>query len=271
MISIQRYIPKTLFPLIKSFWCLKVSDSLKSPYEEDIIPDGHHEIIFHLDSNPAKRKTENGEWLCEPDAFFAGQDLKSFRVRLNPGSTTYGIRFHPHTQALFFDFPAITTTDFPLSLTDVGKSDLLWSYISDCPKETFSNFEKYFLKRIYLLNYSSSSFNYVNHCVQEILNHKGNIKIDFLVKKIGISGKHLGNSFKKFVGVSPKTFCSIIKFNHFINYKKNNPSKTLTECALEANFYDQSHLINLSNTITGKSPKAYFGKINCINDFFIDV
>lgn len=271
MISIQTYVPKTLAPLIKSFWRLTVADFGETLYKEDIIPDGHHEIIFHLNSNPAKRKTENNEWRSEPIAFFAGQDLKSFKVELTPGSIIYGIRFHPHTQSLFFNFPASVTTDYPLSLETVGKANALWNDISECPEKTFSNFEKIFLKKISLLNSFPKPFGYVNACVQEILNHKGNIKIDLLVKKTGISINQLDNSFKNFVGVTPKTFCNIIKFDHFINYKKNNPAKSLTECAHEANFYDQSHLIRLSQAITGKSPKAHFCKTNYINDFFIDI
>lgn len=271
MISIHTYIPKRLFPLIKSFWCLKVLDLVNSPYEEEIIPDGHHEIIFHLSSEPAKRKNEDSEWRDEPVAFFAGQDLKSFKVQLEPGALIYGIRFQPHTQALLFNFPASITTDYPLSLDDVAKADSLWNCISEQPQKTFSNLEKFFFKEIWLLSNVPNAFNYVNAAVHEILNHKGNIKIDRLVEKTGISAKHLDNSFKKFVGVNPKTFCNIIKFNHFINYRKNNPSKSLTECAHEANFYDQSHLIHLSNAITGKSPKEYFGERNFINDFFIDI
>ncbi len=268
MISIQTYIPRTLFPFIKSFWRLNVSDLIETAYEEEIIPDGHHEIIFHLSYEPAKRKTGSGEWRDEPVAFFAGQDLGSFKVQLKPGAIIYGIRFQPHTQALFFNFPASITTDHPLSLDDVAKADSLWDCISEQPERTFSNLERFFLKEMSLLNVPNA-FHYVNASVQEILRRKGDIKIDGLVKRTGISVKHLDNSFQKFVGVNPKTFCNIIKFNHFIDYRKNNPSKSLTECALEANFYDQSHLIHLSNAITGKSPKEYFGKMNYINDFFI--
>lgn len=168
----------------------------------------------------------------------------------------------------FFNFPASITTDHPLSLNDVAKADSLWNCISEQPERTFSTLERFFLKKISLLNGVPNAFNYVNASVQEILRRNGDIKIDCLVKKTGISVKHLDNSFRKFVGVNPKTFCNIIKFKHFINYRTNNPSKSLTECAHEANFYDQSHLIHLSNAITGKSPKEYFGKMNSINDFF---
>lgn len=46
MIDIETYKPEKLSTLIKSFWCLKISDNFSNPYIEEIIPDGHHELIF---------------------------------------------------------------------------------------------------------------------------------------------------------------------------------------------------------------------------------
>jgi len=95
--------------------------------------------------------------------------------------------------------------------------------------------------------------------------------METLEKITGVTARHLEKSFQKFVGLSPKQFGNIIRYNHFINYKKNHPGKTLTDCAYEAEFYDQSHLIYLANQITGQSPKSYFGKVNYINDVFLKV
>lgn len=272
MISIEAYLPRKLFPLIKSFWCLEVSAASVIPYEEEIIPDGHHEIIFHLNASPAERKTGNDAWRTEPIAFFAGQDLKSFRVRLRPGALIYGIRFQPHTQALFFDFPASVTTDYQLAIDDFGRDALLLRQcLSDRPEITFANFEKLFTKRISMLKAIPTPFGYVNYSVREIFKRKGNVRIDNLVRESGVSLRHLENSFKQFVGVTPKSLCNIIKFNHFIQYRRKNPSKSLTECAYETNFYDQPHLIRTSNLIAGKSPKDCFAPTNYINNSFIDV
>lgn len=47
MLSIQTHISEKLSLFIKSFWCLKVDDNLKAPYLEEVLPDGHHEIIFN--------------------------------------------------------------------------------------------------------------------------------------------------------------------------------------------------------------------------------
>ena len=270
MLSIQTYTPTTLSPFIKSFWCLEVSKDLEQPYIEEILPDGHHEIIFHLTTPPSRKKTGSDDWHKDPSVFFAGQNRKSYLQELAPGSVIYAIRFHPHTQALFYDFPASLSTDHPISFSDVVANDLITGCIDSNPATTFANMEKEFLKKASSLKNFGDTFQYVDAAVRRIILDKGNIKMETLEKITGVSARHLEKSFQKFVGISPKQFSNIIRYGHFVNYRKAYPEKTLTECAYEANFFDQSHLIYLSHMITGQSPKAYFNKLNYINNFFLE-
>lgn len=271
MISIQTYTPVVLSPYIKSFWYLKVSEDLPAPYIEEILPDGHHEIVFHLNSSPVRKRNGSEDWQRDPPIFFAGQNRKSYTQRFNPGSVIYGIRFHPHTQVLFYDFPASLSTDNLLSLHDIAADDIIADCIDESPGKTFANLEKELVKKASRLERPSDTFLYVDAAVRNILHHKGNVKMESLEKITGVSARHIEKSFQKFVGLSPKQFSNIIKYNHFVNYKKNYPGKTLTECAYESEFYDQSHLIYLSNLITGQSPKTYFGKLNYINNYFLEL
>jgi AraC-like DNA-binding protein len=267
MIGVQTYVPERLQPFVKSLWRLDVSGRPDEPYEEDIVPDGHHELIFHLQENAASRKTDTYHWSTEPTAFFAGQTLQSYSLQLAPGAILYGIRFYPHTLAPFFDLPAAMLTDQLLSIDDIPTAAILRSCITDNAQTTFSRLERMLYSRIAALQ-PSGSFEYVDAAVAAILRHNGHIKIDALIHRTGISVKHLDNSFKKFVGITPKTLCNIVRLNHFIRYKERHLSKSLTECAYEAEFYDQSHLIKLFRTFTGKSPKAYFNSARYINGHF---
>lgn len=236
---------------------------------EEILPDGHHEIIFNLNSAPARKRTGSDQWQNDPSAYFTGQNRKSYLQHLNPGATIYGIRFHPHTQHLFYDFPANLATDQLISLSDVSRTDTLWNCLSESPGETFNNLEKELLKRVAGLKNPETPFLYVNAAVHKIFEMNGNVKNELLEKITGVSARHLEKSFQKYVGLSPKQFSNIVRFNHFVMFRKAHPEKNLTECAHEAGFHDQSHLIHLSNLITDKSPKVYFGKHNYINDFFL--
>jgi AraC-like DNA-binding protein len=267
MISLQTYVPEKLYPFVKSFWRLEVVNSGERCYEEDIIPDGHHEIIFHLHANTAKRKMEHESWGSEPAAFFAGQTLQSYSLQLQPGSVLYGIRFYPHTMALLFNVPASIFTDQLLTLSDIPGATVLQHCVTDNAAKTFSCFEKVLSGRIAGLQ-PSNGFLYVNAAVASVLQHNGDVRIDALMRQTGVSVRHLDTSFKQFVGITPKVFCNIIRLNHFIRYRAGHSFKSLTECAYEAAFYDQSHLIKLFRTFTGKSPKAYFKDTNYINEHF---
>jgi AraC-like DNA-binding protein len=245
---------------------MEVGNTGENCYEEDIIPDGHHEIIFHLHPNTAKRKTGQS-WDAEPDAFFAGQTLQSYSLQLKPGSVLYGIRSYPHTMALLFNCPAAIFTDQLITVNDIPGAAALRHCVTDNAAVTFSRFEKALSRRIAGLQLSNS-FQYVSASVAAIIRHKGDIRVDELTRKTGVTVKHLDNSFKQFVGITPKTFCNIIRLNHFIRYRADHSFKSLTECAYEAAFYDQSHLIKLFRAFTGKSPKAYFNNVNYINEHF---
>lgn len=269
MISIQTYRPEKLSSLIKSFWYLKVSDDLGQLYVEEILPDGHHEIIFHLDSSPARKRSDDIGWQKDPAIFFAGQNKRSYVQQLRPGSIIYGVRFHPHTQALFYDFPAFLSTENLISFQDMVSNDVITGCISESPDKTFANLEKEFMKKASGLKPFEQSFQYVDAVIQRMIDLRGNVRISSLEKVTGVTTRYLEKSFQKYVGVTPKQFCHVIRYNSFITYKQNNPNKTLTESAYDMGFYDQSQLIYLSQLITGSSPKAYFDKRNQINDHFL--
>lgn len=268
MISLQTYIPKSLNHFVKSFWFMEVEAASSGIYEEEIIPDGHHEIIFHLNNHTANRKSENTNWLKEPNAFIASQNLKSYILQLQPGSKLFGIRFYPHTLYALLKIPVSNFTDKIFSLNEVINSTSFWNCIHDDAQTTFLNFERVLSEKILAHDFHADSYAYVNTSVHEMIKHKGNIAVDALIKKTGISVKHLNNLFEKYVGVNPKTLSMILQLNHFVSYKTNNPKKTFTNCCYEAGYYDQAHLIKSFRLFTNKSPKNYFRNNSYINEHF---
>jgi AraC-like DNA-binding protein len=271
MISLQQYHPVSLAPIVKSFWCLQFTGNEKGVYHENIIPDGHHEIIFHYNDNCAKRSTAGNSWIIEPTAFFAGQTSQSYSLELNNECLIYGIRFYPHTLHALFAFPANHTTDKLLCIEEIKKSKSLINCLSADVQQTFHRFEKLLLKMAGNVDLSSNRFRYIDYSINEIIKKKGNIKIDSLIKQAGVSAKYYDTLFNRFVGITPKSFCNIIKLNHFISYRNNFPEKSLTGCAYEAGFFDQSHLIRLFRSVTGQAPSAWFHQSNFINNHFIEL
>jgi AraC-like DNA-binding protein len=268
MITLRTYTPAVLSPIVKSIWQLQVCDVGNTTYREDILPDGHHEIIFHVTGNNAKRTTGPSTWINEPDAFFAGQTLHSYSLELENNALLYGIRFHPHTMHLLFGFPADMATNNLLPLYDIPAARMLRNCITTAFEETCNNLETALLQLCKRVDLSANKFQYIDYAVQEIIKYKGDVSISHLLKGTGISQRYFDTLFKQTVGINPKPFCNIVKLNHFINYKNAHPHKRLIECCYESNFFDQSHLIKLFKTVTHQSPKDYFRNYNHINDYF---
>lgn len=269
MISISTYTPATITEYIKYFWRVEVLADTGKEYVEEIVPDGHPEIIFHLQSPGLRKNSFDNDWQKEPLFFFSGQKRNSYLQKLEPGTVIYAIRFHPHTLPLLYKYPASEGTDCLITFTDLCSGDQLLDCIAESAEETFKNFEKVCTDKIAKLGNTSAAFMYVDAAVKKIIKQQGVIKIEELEKFTGVSSRYLEKSFLQYVGISPKQLSNIIRFNSFINYQKNNPGRSLTDCSYEMGFHDQSHLIRLSKLITGKSPKSYFLRENRINDFFL--
>jgi AraC-like DNA-binding protein len=268
MITLDTYIPSTLSGIVKSFWQLRVHGLSESVYTEDILPDGHHEIIFHVTNENAKRTFPGAEWIKEPDAFFAGQTLHSYSLQLENDSLLYGIRFYPHTLHHLFGFPVDLITNNMLPLYDIPAARVLKNCITENFDETCTNLEAALMLLCKKVDCSQNRFQYIDFAVQEIIKSKGDVTISHLLKRTGISQRYFDTLFRESVGINPKPFCNIVKLNHFISYKNDNPEKRMIECCYESNFFDQSHLIRLFKSVTGRSPKEYFRNYNPINDHF---
>jgi len=266
MVKFQTYYPSKLNGIIKSFWRLEISG--EHTYKESIFPDGHHEILFHLNPDQAKRTILNGQQITEPKSFIAGQNLSSYSLKLKSSSIIYGIRFYPHTLAPLLSLSAEEMTDILVDLEDTNLAKKLNACVFESANQTFFNFENALHILTYNIDFSHTRIKVVERSIKKILASNGNYRIDALIKESGFSTKYFDTIFKQYVGLTPKYFAKIIKLNHFISIKEANPDKSLTECCYEANFFDQAHLIHSFRKITGNSPSAYLNNAPQISNIF---
>ena len=269
MISVRTAHPEKINHLVKSFWYLEVEAAKIGNYQEEIVPDGHHEIIFHLNPEPGRIKLAGAtEWLEEPQALIVGQTLQKHHLQLLPGARLYGIRFFPHTILAFLNIPVADLTDRIYALGTVTNATPFWDCITDDPEQTFLNFEDLLTRKFRSNVIQNPGYDYISAAVSSVMNNKGQVTGDQLTRKTGISRMHLDNLFLKYVGITPKLFSRIIQLNSFIAYRIKNPDESLTQCSYQAGYYDQSHLAKAFQSFVGQPPRAYFGHQNEINGIF---
>lgn len=111
----------------------------------------------------------------------------------------------------------------------------------------------YLEQRIY---YNYKINNIVRFVVRQIIDSQGCITIKELEEKTGYTGRYLRRVIKEYLGISIKQFCEVTKFQWMCNYYKlREGDVSLSDLALKAGYYDQSHMNLSCKKLTGELPK----------------
>lgn len=177
-------------------------------------------------------------------------------------------------------------------LTPIGFHHLFRDSSTKKPKEDFS-FENLCLdeqfegltakmQSVYVYNEAielaeSYLFNYFSHLniplsntdmapvVDYILAQNGVVKIKDLEDKFHLSGRWLEKQFAEQVGMSPKDFARVTRFNALITEVKMTPSVSWSDLTDNYGYYDQSHLIRDFHDYTKQSPTEFLKNATSLN------
>ena len=105
----------------------------------------------------------------------------------------------------------------------------------------------------------------------QLLEHcEGRIKIADLAERCRMSARHLDRIFRRWVGLSPKTFARIMRFQASLARLDPRSAPALAEMASGLGYFDQAHLSNEFAQLAGLSPRriapsrvADFSKTRC--------
>ena len=85
---------------------------------------------------------------------------------------------------------------------------------------------------------------------------KGTLRITELARALDLSRDRLEKRFRSAVGSSPKQLASLLRIRHAIELHLSGSS--LTQSAVEAGYFDQSHFNREFRQFTGQSPSRFF-------------
>jgi AraC-like DNA-binding protein len=67
--------------------------------------------------------------------------------------------------------------------------------------------------------------------------------------------------FHEAVGVSPKAFATLVRFQRALDVARNDSGATWANIATASGYYDQAHLIAEFRAIAGVTPRALLGEL----------
>jgi len=98
----------------------------------------------------------------------------------------------------------------------------------------------------------------------EIMRNHGECRIDGLAQHAGLSIRNLQRMFRQRIGVSPKLYARIVRFESALKTKASSPDKSWTAVAQQFGYHDQMHMIHDFRQLSGETPTGILGQMETV-------
>lgn len=224
------------------------------------LPNGDTEILIDFRDTPQyvyDNNTLKGIQACN-HVWASGLRTKPITIPSGNGSSMMVISFKKGRSASFFPFPMEEIRD------SVVDADLIWGSdfgdIRERLLETKDIEQRFSMVENFLLIHFRSKLN-LNPCVAfalgEMIERPDQTSIARMNAKIGYSQKHFGEMFRKQIGVTPKSFLKIMRFQKAVRTMDAATEIDWATIAHDCGFYDQAHFINDFRHFSGFTPGQY--------------
>ena len=241
--SYQEFKPNiNLLPFIDSYWTLKTDNPKPLNYLK--MPNGLNDVLIVLGDN---FKTETGNPILENEhTYLTGIKTHSVNITQQKNINLIGISFKAGAFSHFHKFDSLSfIKDKIVELNNnfVPNFDLLFN------NDIKNTLDTFYLRKLVLQEDIHLKI------ANEIEVNKGQIRIREITKKYPITDRQLERVFKEKIGLSPKEFINLTRFQYALNEIKNRASKkSLLEIAFDCGYYDHSHLSNEIKKYSGITP-----------------
>ncbi len=255
----RAHIP--VFPLSKFVEVLIYFERAEHSHTVDrFLPNGDTEIL--IDFHDAPQFIYDNTSLKEIQAcnhvWASGLRTEPITIPSGNGATMMVISFRKGMAAPFFPFPMEEIRD------SVVDADLIWgSEFADLRERLIEekNIETRFrLVEGFMLRKFGSKLD-INPCVEFAVNemtlNPDRLSIGRMNEKIGYSQKHFTEMFRRNIGVTPKSYLKIMRFQKAIRTIDAADNVEWDMIAQDCGFYDQAHFINDFKHFSGFTPEEY--------------
>ena len=257
-----------LAPYIKRYWAIENRLDKGEKCVQRIIPTGLTELLLYFTPRP---KVLNSNRYLSHNVALYGHHNNFYDIELSGELSVFSIVFEPQGLMQFFKFPLheICNQNVPLQYINGQAGRDLEEKMAEA--NTFQqrvNIAEIYFYNLLKNNYMDFEFRRINHVVELIKKTHGTINVSLLASKACLSRKQFERIFSQQIGISPKQYMKIIRFQYAIFQKQQNNDLSMTELIYESGYFDQPHFINDFKSFCGLTPKQYFTENEACSDFF---
>ncbi len=258
----QLHIPASpLCHFIESFFYYR--DSTERLQLHRFLPDGHVTLVLDLTDRPKHIYANDSleEIQTCRRAWFSGFRTEPITIPSGVLSEMMIVNFRRGMALPFLDRPLHEVTDYVVDAEILLRDGILElrERLLEAPSipAKFERLEHHLLRH-YRSRLEVNPF--VDYAIRQIIARPSAISLQEMAQKVGFSQKHIIKLFKDHVGVTPKNFLKVIRFQQIVEAIEQRQVVQWTEIAHDCGFYDQSHFIADFKRYAGYTPEAYLRK-----------
>lgn len=213
---------------------------------ERLLPTGTSELVFSVDVNG---KASSG---------VAGARSESFMLDTSTPFNVVAVHFRPGGSFPFFGVPSTELRNNAVPLEHLwgrdaaSARDRLWEETT--AEKRFKAIEEMLFMR------ARGRFDRhpaVPYALDAFDRSNGMWLVRDVTQRIGISPRRFGELFRAEVGLSPKAFCRVHRFNEVLKRIEELTDVDWADIALSCGYFDQSHFNHDFRAFAGLTPSAY--------------
>ena len=233
---------------VECFWVGRPGDA-RVPAR--ILPDGCTDIVLQLEAtSPGAMTAARAEAV--------GTMTRPLIVMPDGQKEFVGVRFRPGRARAVFGIPASELTDLSVEMGELWRDseEVLEPLLIGSTSARIGVFQRLLLAR---LERASPPPREVEGAVRALLRTGGNLSIAALGPALGVTRQHLARRFTEWVGTPPKMFARVVRARRVLALARAAHAVDWSKLALDAGYYDQSHLAAELKELTGLPPREWVG------------
>lgn len=231
-----------------------------APGVERALPTGTFELVINLRGEGLKvagQQQPDGSRIFS-DAMICGPHSEYFVINSEPDESIIGVHFKPGGGSHFLAAPAGELHNTHVALNDIWGHRAAWLreqlIEAKTPETRFHLLEQSLLAQAVQSLSWHPAVAFALKAFQAIPLTKN---IAGVADRIGISQRWFIQVFRDAVGLTPKQFCRVLRFQEVLKRICHGQQVDWVTVALDCGYYDQAHLIRDFQLFSGLSPTSY--------------
>lgn len=232
--------------------------------KERILPNGTFQLVIELSDGYIRqwgRAAGAEDFYLDSPALVVGMQSQYNVIDTAGLKSMVGVSFRPGCARAFLEAPSheFYNCDTPLDGVWGRLADELRARLQEAvnPNDKFQILETVLRQRLQqrhtmhgAVRYALGEFAYAPHC-RNVLD---------VAQEVGLSRRRFAQVFREQVGVTPKLYCRILRFQAAIQQIRRGEEVDWAGVALECGYCDQAHMANEFREFAGISPGVYAGR-----------